>query len=176
MSLPSIDFLNECFTLDSVTGKLYWNKRPLNHFATEAGWKRVNTKYAGKEAGCIKGMGYRYVNVNGEFYGNHRIVWKMTTGVDPLNVVHKNDIFFDNRFENLMEATKTQVQQHTKLRNVNHSTGFKGVRKVENSLKYNARITLNGVLINLGMFDTAEDAHEAYMNRAKSAFGEFANA
>ena len=48
-----------------------------------------------------------------------------------------------------------------------NSTGYTGVQRVCNSYKYSAYITVYGKTKHLGVFDTAEEAHEAYMAAKK---------
>lgn len=48
-----------------------------------------------------------------------------------------------------------------------NSTGYTGVKKVKRSRKYTASITVYGNTKNLGCFDTAEEAHEAYIAAKK---------
>ena len=76
----------------------------------------------------------------------------------------------NNQRENLRLCTGRQNAHNRKLRS-DTNTGFKGVTRYGG--RYKARITVNGKRLLLGHFDRAEDAHKAYVDAAKSNFGEF---
>lgn len=84
-------------------------------------------------------------------------------------VDHKNGNPFDNRVENLREAT---FSQNCMNRRPWRSKVHKGVGAVGN--KWRSRIRVGGQLIHLGLFATAIEAARAYNKAAKQAFGEFA--
>lgn len=77
----------------------------------------------------------------------------------------------NNTRENLRLATHAENARNTKLRKDN-KCGFKGVRKSRN--KWRATITVHGEAKNLGSFDTAEEAHDAYKFAAEFYFKNFA--
>lgn len=76
------------------------------------------------------------------------------------------------RRDNLRLATHAQNQQNKKRRRDNRS-GYKGVRYIARRNKWEARIRANGKAIFLGVFDTPETAHEAYVKAARELYGEF---
>lgn len=69
------------------------------------------------------------------------------------NVDHINGDRCDNRKCNLRVCTRAE--------NVHHKRGVRGYTQLPN-LKYYARIVVNGKPINLGIFNTAEEAQAAY--------------
>lgn len=77
----------------------------------------------------------------------------------------------NNRRSNLRLANKAQNSANSKRRKDNHS-GYKGICRFRK--RWMARIYVNGKYIHIGMFDTAIEAHEAYCEKAKEYFGEFA--
>jgi hypothetical protein len=83
---------------------------------------------------------------------------------------HKNGITDDNKWDNLREAVRAQNSKNRKL-NVNNTSGLKGVSK--RGTKWRSKINIDGAQINLGTFDTAEEAHLAYIKAADIHYGEF---
>jgi len=100
--------------------------------------------------------GYLNVQVEGKKYKVHRIIWLMHNERWPegkLEIDHINGIRDDNRIENLREVTGTQNNFNRK--------GVKGYTKRGN--KYQAKITVKGRETMLGLFNTTEEAHNAYL-------------
>lgn len=91
-----------------------------------------------------------------------------------MQVDHINGNRLDNRKENLRLCTHQQNQMN-KSKQVNNTSGYKGVSLNKGKSKYRARITLNRKEINLGSFKTKEKAALAYNQAAKKYHGKFAN-
>jgi hypothetical protein len=87
-----------------------------------------------------------------------------------LTVDHINGDRADNRIENLRMATQQEQNFNTKIY-TNNKLGIKGVH-FRNG-KYRARTRFNNKLINIGTFDTLEEASEAYKTKARELHGEF---
>lgn len=117
----------------------------------------------GDIAGTIHPNGCRYIMINGKLYGAHRLIWFMVHGKFPVNMLyHINRNKLDNRISNLRETTRQEhMQNQTKARSDNKS-GFRGVH-LHKQGRFRADINLNGKLKYLGLFDTPEEAHEAYL-------------
>lgn len=81
---------------------------------------------------------------------------------DPLN----------NRRSNLRVATYAQNAQNKGNYKRNQSSGLRGVQKHHN--KFVARISVQGHNRYLGIFETPEEAHTAYVTAAKLYYGEHA--
>jgi hypothetical protein len=134
-----------------------------------------------KEAGTITGHGYRYIRVNGKMMLAHRMAWLMATGEDPGDrmVDHINGDCLDNRIENLRLADHSQNGANAR-RHSRNTSGLKGASKVLKKGKWTGRwqasITVRNKQINLGYFDTVENAHAAYLAAAQKHHGEFARA
>ncbi len=92
----------------------------------------------------------------------------------PANMLvdHANQDVLDNRKINLRLCTPAQNQANTKRSKIN-KTGYKGVRKTTNG-KYEARIAVNGKRLQVGTFNTAEEAYKAYCKALINYKGEFA--
>lgn len=99
----------------------------------------------------------------------HRLVMEAQSGQI---IDHANGNKLDNRRSNLRLATNSQNAANMK-KGKRSKTGFKGVDFVP--AFYKARIRVNGRLIRLGNFDTAEEAALAYNEAAKLHFGEYAS-
>lgn len=153
--LPSVEYLNECFYLDENAGILYWKYRNLYHFdCDEAEYKRFNKTYAGKISGSVidKNRDYRCVNLDGKKYREHRIIFKMSNGYDPICVDHINGIQDDNRPTNLRSVTQLENNKNRQLQK-NNKTGVTGVVKI-NENKWRANSIEEGSKI----FNTFEEA------------------
>jgi hypothetical protein len=116
----------------------------------------------GQRAGSSLRDGYRQVRVNGKKHREHHLVWLLHTGALPVGELdHINCIRDDNRIENLRECTRSQNMQNRRFAMANNQIGLIGV--VRHYKKFRAAITQDGRKKHLGLFDTAQAAHEAYM-------------
>lgn len=89
-------------------------------------------------------------------------------------VDHEDGDGLNNRWGNLRQSTQSQNTSNSRLSKANTS-GFKGV--VLEKGKWRAKVTKNYVTHHVhGYFATAEEAHAAYLRKAKELFGEFARA
>jgi uncharacterized protein YdhG (YjbR/CyaY superfamily) len=174
-SLPSAQYLRECFDYNPDTGDLIWRVRPRHHFATQPAMDGINKRCAGKIAGMVTDQGYVHIRVDGERILAHRVVWKMLNGKDPEHRIdHRNGNGADNRAANLREATRSQVRQSSPHRRGSASK-YKGVTQTTNKKRWRATITIGKQCTYLGTFDTEEEAHAVYCVEAERRFGEFAS-
>jgi hypothetical protein len=119
---------------------------------------------------------YNGVDIRGEKYNKkqycHRLVAQAFIP-NPNNlpeVDHINNNRFDNHVTNLRWCSRSQNSANTQGRN--SKSGLKGVRPDGN--KWYSCIGYNDTTIYLGMFNTPEEAHEAYKAKAIELHGEFA--
>jgi hypothetical protein len=89
-----------------------------------------------------------------------------------MTIDHINGDKADNRICNLRLATDYQNSYYRPRKSTNTS-GLKGVYQRENG-KYRATITIEKQKINLGTFETKEEAYAAYCEAARKLHGEFA--
>lgn len=116
-------------------------------------------------AGSPSSGGYVRIHIDGKKYKAHRLAWLYTSGKWPAECIdHINGIRNDNRMLNLREATNSENKQNLRVANVNNKTGLLGV-SYRKSGKFIARITINGARIDIGNFNNAEEAHQAYLRK-----------
>tara|TARA_B100000378_G_scaffold147189_1_gene118845 strand:+ start:173 stop:748 length:576 start_codon:yes stop_codon:yes gene_type:complete len=159
--LPSQEKLELLLTLDRTSGRIYWKARSAElfiagHYSAERKAAAWNSRYAGQEAfTAVNVSGYRHGGIDGKLYLAHRVVWKMMTGADPLQIDHINGERTDNRPQNLRSVDATGNARNQKLRRTNQS-GAPGV--ILQRGKWLARIWTEGRNRYLGTFDAFEDA------------------
>lgn len=101
----------------------------------------------------------------------HRVLWLLKHGSYPRGSLdHANGIRTDNRFRNLREAT---VAQNNANREATRS-GLKGATLDKRTGRFVAQISVGGRNVFLGRHETEEMAHNAYMQKARQVYGEFA--
>ena len=157
----TVDLLNELFTYDKETGKLYW----------KAARQRIKV---GDEVGSDNGSGYLKTKVNNKTYRLHRLVFLMHKGYLPKILDHINGDRKDNRIENLRPVSLAQNAQNAKLNSKNNS-GYKGVFWVKSSKKWRGQVKCNGETIYLGEYNDIEEADRVVRAAREELHGNFAN-
>jgi hypothetical protein len=97
-------------------------------------------------------------------YFAHRLAWFYMIGVWPEgDIDHIDNNPANNRFNNLRECTRAQNLQNTRKprRDNKRRNGLIGASRHKN--KWIAQMTNNYKTIYLGLFNTAEEAHAAYV-------------
>lgn len=155
--------LLEVLAYDAASGRFTW---------LQPSSPRV---FIGSPAGTLhKGSGYRRLMVDRRKYQEHRLVWLAATGDFPPNLIdHINGVKNDNRIANLRLATRKQNNENVKLR-VDNTSGFKGATRKPDG-RWEAQIQTNKTKMYLGLFDTPEAAHAAYVHAATNLFTHYAN-
>lgn len=165
------------FTYDASRGELIWKPRPLADFKRRQAFLTWNIRYANTRAGsnspCNK-FGHRTVGVNGRRFLLHRIIWEMHYGPIPhkMQVDHRDGDATNNKIGNLRLATNAQNSMNSRAQS-NNTSSFKGVSFHKASGRWRADIS-ETTRRWLGLFDTPEEAHEAYKKAALELHGEFA--
>lgn len=165
--LPSHADLLQWLNYDPASGILRWRLRADRS-------PQWNGKWAGQPAGGpSKSNGHHVLSLCGKPVLAHRVIWKMSYGVDaPNDIDHRDGDPLNNRLTNLRLATKHQNLRNSKLHRGKNLP--KGVSWHHGAGRYRASIYLSGKCKHLGLFDTPVGAHEAYKRAAGAAFGEFA--
>lgn len=88
---------------------------------------------------------------------------------------HINGNGLDNRISNLRIVTEAQNNRNTKVRTVNKTSKYKGVRFVKNRSIWTAQIGVNGKQKHLGQYKTEKEAAKVYDKAALHYYKEFAN-
>ncbi|MEJ0093322.1 MAG: HNH endonuclease [Methylocella sp.] len=163
--------LLEVLVYDPETGICTWLPRPVREkFArTDKAW---NAQHAGKIAGCFsESLGYILIRIDGELRYAHRLAWFYMTGEWPDPECDHDDLDgSNNRWKNLRRASSSQNRMNR--RSPGNAVGLKGVSFFRGRFK--AQIMVGGINLHVGVFDTAEEAHLAYCDRARSVHGNFA--
>ena len=117
---------------------------------------------------------HRYVDSNGQRKMRifHRVIVACPA---DLCVDHKDCNTLNNTRDNLRLCTHEQNCRNTKRR-ANNTSGFKGVHHRKDRGTFSAQIKVDGRIVRLGCFRTAEEAHAAYAEAASKFYGEFARA
>jgi hypothetical protein len=150
--------LRDIFDYCKETGRLLWKPRP-----------RV---FAGQPAGCANANGYVRIRLNQSNYWAHRLVWYWHSGNWPKEEIdHINGRRDDNRIENLRTASRPENRQNT-ISKKQRKGGLAGASFCSYTNRWRATIAKNGKKVSLGRFDTAEEAHEAYL-KAKAELHTF---
>jgi len=155
---PPLSYLKECFNYAPDTGVLSWKSRPESHFANSGYARNWNGKYAGIECGSRHPKhGYLNIQVWGQKYQAHRLIWKIMTGEEPNVVDHINGDTRDNRWNNLRSVTPSQSSKNVSVRHASKS-GVTGVSMLRCGTKWQAYIASEGIQIHLGFHDKFDDA------------------
>jgi len=141
----------EALEYDPETGLFKWKVRTRN-----------GTVSPGDKAGHIGQRGYVQIRLDGRQHAAHRLAWLIVSGTEPEGQIdHVNGIKIDNRFCNLRDVSVSENQHNRRSPQANNKSGFLGVSK--RGTKWRASIKANGKLVHVGLFDTPEYAHSAYV-------------
>ena len=109
----------------------------------------------------VSNSGYRTIQINGKRYLEHRLVWLYMTGSFPSGAIdHVNRNKLDNRWCNLRQATREENRRNSQAK------GY----WVRNNVFF-ARATIDGEMKHLGSFDSADDAHRAFVEANAQKYG-----
>ena len=110
------------------------------------------------------GQGYLNLTVSGVEARAHRYAWLYVYGVWPKGEIdHVNGSRADNRITNLRDVPRSINQQNRHKPQKNNKSGFLGVSLERGGKKYRATVRVGKKGHYIGSFDTAEAAHDAYV-------------
>jgi len=152
--------------------------KQLLHYDPETGWftnlvQRNYNASVGARAGkfVIHGR-YRMIALDGIDYYEHHLAWLYIHGYLPSQLDHKDGVGTYNAIDNLREADQSQNMCNAQMP-VGES-GLRGAYLDKRRLTWYSKIQLGGQTWNLGSFDSAEEANEAYLYASERLHGEFA--
>ena len=155
------EYLKEILTYNKEAGIFTWK---VNH---------TQKIRIGNIAGTLN-KNYILIQINKKKYSAHRLAWLYEYGNFPKhNIDHIDGNPSNNKISNLREANQSQNGMNKKLHK-NNNSGIKGVGWHKASKKWRARITINRIQHNLGLFDDKELAELVVMEARNKYHGEFA--
>ena len=120
------------------------------------------TKHAGRRCTHKDRDGYITASTLGKTMAGHRVAWALHYGSWPDGVIdHINGNRADNRIENLRCVTQQLNRQNMRAAHKDSRTGYLGVTRT--GARFRAQIYHQGRNKNLGLFDTPDAAHRAYV-------------
>ena len=150
--------------------------RRLTNYNEETGeftWSaNAHKKVRGKPVGSMSRNGYLVTKVDYKRYLVHRLVWLYVHGEFPKDEIdHINRNKADNRVSNLRDVDRfTNV--HNKSKTSNSVSGYTGVRRTSNKKRWQAFIHMGGKFMNLGVYDTIDEALSARVEYKRRVFGD----
>lgn len=135
-----------------ATGCFRWRVKPARRIAV------------GSIAGSVT-KGHLTICIEGTSYQSNRLAWLYMTDEWPSGVVdHQDGDGLNDRWGNLRDVTnQVNVQNQRQAARHNRSTGLLGASFYARIGKFIAQIQADGKRHFIGYFDTAEQAHEAYV-------------
>lgn len=157
-ALPPVDYVKSLISYNPETGEFH-------RACDRKRWKK------GERVGGIKPNGYIYVGIDQGRYVAHRLAWLVMTGEEPSTEVdHINGIKSDNRWGNLRLASHSENGMNKPVQRKSE-TGVKGVYPYKG--RFRAKIAVSGKTVEVGVFDTIEEAKAAHTKIAQLLHGEF---
>lgn len=146
--------------LDRLLAVIHYD--PNTGIFTRIGLSGDRKDLIGKKAGGPSGDGYIRIAVDSRRYRAHRLAWFYMTGSWPAREIdHRNRIRSDNRWVNLREASSA-INKHNRSPKSNNLVGLLGV---SHSLAGRFKARIGGT--HIGVFDTPELAHAAYLKEKR---------
>lgn len=167
---PSQDRLRELFDVDA-DGDLVWRRRSDVP-------DPVNTRFAGKKAGCIcASTGYRLIGIDYVVFVGHRLAWIREKGPIPagMELDHRQpgkEHRSSCRISDLRLATRQENSRNHSLRSDNKS-GLTGVSWTNRDNVWVAMVNIDGRMKRLGTFTDKVQACYARDTFVAENYGEF---
>lgn len=151
-----LDVIKQLVSYDPATGRFYrlgWRYHGRRFFAFDES----------REVAGTNGHGYVQLRLEGETVLGHRLAWFMVHGEWPDTIDHINGNKADNRIANLRNCTQADNCQNIRAPKSHNSTGFLGVSFDKGRGKFVAAFGIGGKRKVIGRFDSAEEAHQRYL-------------
>ena len=121
----------------------------------------------GGRPGSIAGTrkdGYVQISIDARVYRAHRLAWFYMNGVWPAGEIdHEDTNRSNNRWGNLRDVPQVVNAENKRRAQSNSKTGLLGASWSSRDRRFVARIKARGKHHSLGAFETAEQAHSAYV-------------
>jgi hypothetical protein len=140
--------------------------REVLHYDADTGIFARLTKRQQSVGTVPKNPNHAYLNIGVDWkvYRAHRLAWLYVHGEWPKHQIdHINGNKLDNRIVNLRVATASQNKQNMKQARSDSRSGLIGASWYASGNKWRAAIQIDGKKKHLGYFDTAEEAHQIFM-------------
>lgn len=150
--------------------------RAILHYDPNTGvmrWKvdKGSRCKAGDIAGRMGVQGYWQITIDGRLFTRAPLAVAYMMNFWPDRIIdHINKDKADDRFINLRPATDKQSNRNRTSKNQH---GLKGITTKRNLFR--ARIMVDGKSIHIGYYRTKEEAHAAYLEKARELHGKFAS-
>lgn len=129
---------------------------------------------AGSRAGSFNRHGRLYIQIGPRKYTATHLAWLIMTGAWPTKLIdHRDRNPRNNAWVNLREVTESGNSQNRSM-GKNNTSGIKGVYWHKATGKWQASIRA-GTQRSLGLYDTKEEAAEAYAAAAQLLHGDCAS-
>jgi hypothetical protein len=141
--------------------------RNLLHYDTATGiftWL-FGTRFAGQPAGHTCGAyNYKRITIGTQTHLAHRLAWLWVYGAWPTHQIdHIDGNTSNNRIQNLRDVdSQTNCQNLLQAKSCSQS-GFLGAHWNKKAKRWYAQIRVDGKLLHIGSYLSAEDAHAAYL-------------
>lgn len=124
---------------------------------------RSRKSQVGSVAGNLNQKGYVIIGISGRTYQAHRLAFLFMEGFFPESQVdHIDGNRSNNRFSNLRKCSPKENNENRKIP-CNNTSGYLGVSK--SGRGWRARIKHDRIYLNLGTFDSKEEAYQAYLKK-----------
>lgn len=140
--------------------------RDLAHYCQQTGkfthLQSKGSKKAGMSAGSLRRDGYVYAMFDGHRGMAHQFAWLYVTGEWPTQEIdHIDGNKANNAFVNLRQVSRRMNTENKRMAKRTSTTGLLGA--IRHPRGFVARIVSEGKRTHLGIFETPEAAHEAYV-------------
>ena len=125
---------------------------------------RGNRIKVGAAAGTVSSNSYAVIKINGMPFKAHRLAWLHFHGVWPEHQIdHIDENKSNNRISNLRDVPQSMNQHNAIKPRKDGTSGYRGVSWHKDKKRWHAHITVSGRQKHLGLFNTPEAAHAAYL-------------
>lgn len=140
--------------------------RELAHYCPETGQfthlQSKGRKKSGMPAGSLRRDGYVYAMFDGHRAMAHQFAWLYVTGEWPTQEIdHIDGNKANNAFANLRQVSRRTNTENKRTARRTNTTGLLGASRKGN--RFIASIMHKGKRFYLGVFETAEEAHQIYL-------------